>query len=279
MPESTFGPSSSFAVLACSVLVLASGNPYGPQARRFRDFAPRIPADLSALGASAPDIDPVVLERGLKAASTARRAGFGRRKPFLTIIDYARPADEYRLWVLDLKARLLVFRARVAHGRGSAAKNEPMRWSNEEGSLASSLGLFVTRDTYRGRRGYSLRLIGLEPGFNDLAFRRSIVMHGAGYMSEGFRARRSTFGESHGCPAVDPRVARPLIDLIRGGSLLFIHYPDPTWLAGSAWLHGRVPPNLKARGRGVAKKARRRPSEPSARPRKAEGGRTRPTNI
>lgn len=254
-------PRSWVVVLAVSSLG-AGGVAELPKAR----FPARAAGAKSALLAVAPDLDPVVLERALLAAHTARRAGYGRRKPFLTIIDYDRPSSERRLWVLDLATERLVFHEHVAHGLGTGGERAE-RWSNQNGSKASSLGLFVTRETYVGRRGYSLRLIGLEPGFNDRAFRRAIVMHGAPYMTQAFKEKNGgLFGQSWGCPALDEAVARDVIDVIRGGSLLFIHSRDPVWLAGSAWLAGRIPRGLarRALGRDPAKedrpKAERRPA-------------------
>lgn len=190
----------------------------------------------------------MVLERALVAAQTARRHGFGRRKPFLTVIDYALPSSARRLWVFDLSTQRLLFRERVAHGRGTGAEFAE-RASNRDGSLASSVGLFVTREVFRGRRGRSLRLIGLEPGFNDAAFRRAIIVHGAPYMSEAYRREHGRFGQSKGCPALDPAVSDAVIDTIAGGSLLFIHLDDPAWLTRSAWLRGERPPRLRARPR------------------------------
>lgn len=100
----------------------------------------------------------------------------------------------------------------------------------------SSLGLFQTADTYQGRNGYSLRLRGLERGFNDRSEDRSIVMHGAPYVSDAIVDRLGRPGRSWGCPAVRNGVARQLIDSIKGGSLLFVYYPDSEWLKKSSYL-------------------------------------------
>ncbi|MEL6184018.1 MAG: murein L,D-transpeptidase catalytic domain family protein [Myxococcota bacterium] len=208
---------------------------------------PRRPAAAFAeLHRRAPELRPVVLERALVAAYAARRVGFGRHRPFLVVIDHSLPSDARRLWVFNLRTRRLVRRERVAHGEGSG-EDRPLYWSNGVDSRASSLGLFVTRETYRGRRGHSLRLIGLDPGHNDRAYRRSLVFHGAGYMTETFRnTHGGVFGQSHGCPALDPAVSREVIDLLEGGTLVFVHGPDPRWLRESSWLQGRVPAGLRA---------------------------------
>lgn len=206
----------------------------------------RVRSDLIALSAVAPDVRPIVLERALTAAYAARRRGFGTRRPFLTVIDYGKPTSERRLWVFDLATKRLVFREHVAHGKGTGGETAE-RVSNRGGSLASSVGLFVTREVFRGSRGRSLRLVGLEPGFNDQAFKRAIIVHGAPYMSRAYLREHGRFGQSHGCPALDPEVTDAVIETLAGGSLLFIHMDDPSWLAGSAWLRGEAPRRLRAR--------------------------------
>jgi len=188
-------------------------------------------AAFTALSAGAPDLDPRVLRLALDAASCARSRGIGEGDT-LTVIDYSRPSTEPRLWVLDLDGKRLLFEELVAHGAGSGG-NVPTRFSNDPGSRASSLGLFLTGETYEGRNGYSLRLHGLEPGVNDLAYDRNIVIHGAGYVSEEFGRRHGRLGQSWGCPALSPRAACRVIDHIKGGSLLFAYYPDRDWLRNS----------------------------------------------
>jgi hypothetical protein len=123
----------------------------------------------------------------------------------------------------------------VAHGKGSG-DNYATRFSNREGSRQSSLGLFEATTTYMGKHGYSLRLKGLEKGFNDHALQRSIVIHGAWYVTEAFAARYGRLGRSWGCPTLDPSVAKKLIDTIKGGTLVFVYYPDEDWLSGSKFL-------------------------------------------
>ncbi|MBX2814036.1 MAG: murein L,D-transpeptidase catalytic domain family protein [Myxococcales bacterium] len=206
---------------------------------------------LTSLKLVAPEIDPLVLERAIVATSSAREQGLGR-KPIITVIDYGRPASERRLWVFNLSEHKKVFWEYVAHGVGSGGELAS-RWSNINGSLASSLGLYVTRGTYVGNRGYSLRMIGLDHGFNDQAYRRSIVMHGAYYMTPEFRNKHGGFfGQSHGCPALDLAVAEKVINYVARGSLVFVHWPDAQWLASSRWLQGHVPSELTASPKLVA---------------------------
>ncbi|MBD3237776.1 MAG: hypothetical protein GF330_13820 [Candidatus Eisenbacteria bacterium] len=177
-----------------------------------------------------------LLDLALLAAHSAHAAGYGR-KPLLTIIDYSLPSSERRLWVLDLDTREVLFREYVAHGRGSG-RRRATRFSNEPESRASSLGLFETGEIYRGKHGLSLRLEGLEPGFNDHARERAIVMHGAWYVSEEHVEEYGRLGRSWGCPALDRAITRSLIETIAGGSLLFVYYPDSDWLSSSRFLAG-----------------------------------------
>jgi hypothetical protein len=190
---------------------------------------------LDGLAGAAPALDPQVLALALRASSCAARRGLVPDPGHLTVIDYSRPSTEPRLWTFDLGRRVLLYEELVAHGRGSG-ENEAVRFSNRPGSHQTSLGLFVTLDTYLGRHGRSLRLHGLEPGVNDLALERAIVIHGAGYVSRSFAALNGRLGRSFGCPALALEVAQRLIEHIRGGTPLFAYYPDPTWLRRSTFL-------------------------------------------
>ena len=174
------------------------------------------------------------LAQALRAYACASSQGEFAR-PILTLIDYSRPSTEPRLWVLDLARGAVQFRTLVAHGRGSGV-GRAVAFSNVPGSKQSSLGLFRTEDTYEGEHGYSLRLVGLEAGINDLAYPRNIVIHGADYATAKFASLHGRLGRSWGCPALDPSVNREVIDVIRGGSALFAYYPDASWLASSPYL-------------------------------------------
>jgi hypothetical protein len=140
----------------------------------------------------------------------------------LTVIDYSRPSTEPRLWVLDLVSRVVVQHELVAHGQGSG-ENFATSFSNDEGSHKSSLGLFVTGDAYVGHKGISLQLRGLDPGVNDHALARDIVIHGAEYVSQAAARTLGRIGRSWGCPAVRPAIAQELIDQIKGGTVLFAY--------------------------------------------------------
>jgi len=189
--------------------------------------------DPTAIGA----IETDVFEMALGAASCAVRTGAVKDPETLTVIDYSKPSSERRLWVFDLKSRELVYEELVAHGQGSGA-NMATQFSNDDESHQTSLGLFVTRDTYVGKNGYSLRLDGLDQGVNDRARDRAIVMHGAPYVSEQFVKATGRLGRSWGCPAISAAVARQMIDRVKGGGLVFAYYPAAGWIKTSKYLGG-----------------------------------------
>jgi len=150
---------------------------------------------------------------------------YGFSSDVLTIIDYTLPSTQKRFFVLNLRSGKLIFREYVAHGRNSG-ENYATSFSNEIGSLKSCLGVFRTGDTYIGKHGYSLKLIGLEKGKNDNAQKRHIVIHGANYVSEKFIRLYGRLGRSWGCPALPVDKAKPIIDYIKGGTCLYIRGID-----------------------------------------------------
>ncbi|WP_448671185.1 murein L,D-transpeptidase catalytic domain family protein [Pseudoxanthomonas mexicana] len=213
------------------------------------DAPPRVgPGRLAeALHRAAPGVDREVLAMATHAmACTLRRGDADVPMRRLSVIDYSRPSTQPRLWVFDLEKARLLFEERVAHGRNTG-ENLATRFSNATGSYMSSLGAFVTQEAYRGSNGYSLRLQGLEPGFNDKARERAIVIHGAPYVSDALVRSQGRLGRSLGCPAVSTAVARPLIDSIRGGSFVFAYYPDPAWLKQSRLLSADCGSGVAAR--------------------------------
>jgi hypothetical protein len=113
-------------------------------------------------------------------------------------------------------------------------------FSNTDGTHASSLGFFVTGDTYVGQHGNSLRLNGMDNGFNHAALSRGIVVHAADYVSKGNIASQGRLGRSWGCPAVAPELAQPIINTIKGGTCLFIYYPHSTYLKTAYWMNKKI---------------------------------------
>lgn len=189
----------------------------------------------SSLAVAAPELNPQVLKSALSAMQCAIGNGF-EKSDRLAVIDYSQPSTARRLWIFDLRKRTLVLRDLVAHGQKSG-ENFATRFSNREGSYQSSIGLFRTQESYEGAHGYSLRMDGLEPGFNDRARERAIVIHAADYVSPLWSKREGRIGRSQGCPAVRPQVARQVVDKLKDGQFMFSWYPDQRWLKSSAYLN------------------------------------------
>ena len=143
----------------------------------------------------------------------------------LTIIDFSSSSTERRLFILDLKNQEIVKNTLVAHGKNSGV-NIAEYFSNKRHSNKSSLGLYITAETYSGKHGYSLRLDGMNNGLNDKARNRAIVIHGADYVSENFIDTNGRIGRSFGCPALPDDETEEIINLIKNGSCLFIYHPS-----------------------------------------------------
>ncbi|EOE8064444.1 murein L,D-transpeptidase catalytic domain family protein [Pseudomonas aeruginosa] len=196
-------------------------------------FAMPLPSakDLQKL---APQASLPTLELALTAYACAS-ASQGGDNGLLTVIDYSRPSRDKRLWVFDLKARKLLFEEWVTHGKNSG-DDLATSFSNRPNSYQSSIGLFQTGQLYTGKHGQSLRLVGLEPGFNDKSEERAIVMHSAAYADPRVVPGLGRLGRSQGCPAVRPAVAARLINTLKRGSYVFAYYPQPKWLETSRFL-------------------------------------------
>lgn len=155
-----------------------------------------------------------------------------QNEDLVTIIDFSKPSTEKRLFIIDLKQQKLLHQTLVAHGKNTG-QNKAVKFSNIQGSNQSSLGLYQTAESYYGKHGYSLRLDGLEKGFNDNARKRAVVIHSASYVSEAFIQKYGRLGRSFGCPALPAEHSKEIIDLIKGGSLLYIYAEDSHYLENS----------------------------------------------
>lgn len=188
-----------------------------------------------SLWQSAPKLDKQVLSHALDAVQCAVQQG-NKAAERLAVIDFSLPSSEKRLWIFDLKKRTLLLNDFVAHGAKSG-DNLASSFSNVNGSHQSSIGLFRSAESYRGKHGYSLRMDGLEPGFNDRARERAIVIHGADYVNPEWIPRQGRIGRSQGCPAVRPEITKTVVDALKDGQLVFSWYPDPQWLQTSSFLN------------------------------------------
>ncbi|TWI97690.1 L,D-transpeptidase-like protein [Mucilaginibacter frigoritolerans] len=140
----------------------------------------------------------------------------------LTVVDLAKSSHEKRMWIIDILNKTLVLNTWVAHGHGSG-EDMATRFSDKMNSHKSSLGFYLTDDVYYGKNGRSLRLDGLDAGFNTNARARAIVVHGADYVGEGNIDEEGRLGRSYGCPAVSPDVADLVIDNIKDKTVMFIN--------------------------------------------------------
>lgn len=142
-------------------------------------------------------------------------------KSIITIIDFSKKSSQKRLWIIDLNKNKLLFHTLVAHGQGSGL-DLATNFSDTRSSNQSSLGFYLTSETYIGKHGLSMRLDGLDKGFNSNARARAVVVHGAEYVSQDFINKTGRLGRSHGCPALPKELTSTIINTIKGKTCLFI---------------------------------------------------------
>lgn len=178
-----------------------------------------------------------VFKLALKGQRILEAEGKLRNSGILTIADFSQSSKNKRLYVIDLKHKVLLFNTYVAHGRHTG-EEFATHFSNKSGSYQSSLGFYITKEKIIGSSvGLSLILDGVEKGFNDNALKRQIVIHGADYATENFIRKTGRLGRSYGCPALPPGLISQVVDVIKEGSCLFIYHPDALYIAHSALLN------------------------------------------
>ena len=158
-----------------------------------------------------------------------------KKAGYITIIDFSKPSNEERFFVIDLENKKVDFSTYVTHGKNSGL-GTAVKFSNNPNSYQSSLGFYLTKNTYEGSNGYSLRLLGLEPGINSNAMDRNIVVHGADYATKEFMDKYGFLGRSLGCPAIPEEISKEVIDYIKGGTVLYINGNDETYYAKSKYV-------------------------------------------
>ncbi len=171
-------------------------------------------------------------EYGIKGFENLLAAGKLHNDQIISIVDFSKASSKKRLFVIDVKNSRVLFNTYVSHGRNSG-RELAQEFSNEPESFKSSLGFFVTGGTYDGKHGFSMRLNGEEPGFNDKALSRAIVMHSAEYINESVIKSQGFIGRSLGCPALSPAVYKPVIEKIKNGTCLFLYSPNKSYLTHS----------------------------------------------
>lgn len=203
-------------------------------AKKFDRYARRLYRRLGLQGLT----NLNTFKTGLIGYLNLKRQGLIKRDGVLVLIDYSRPSDTERFFVLDIKRKKILYKSLVAHGKNSGDR---FAWgfSNQPGSHKSCLGFFVTGKTYEGKHGYSLQIEGVEPGINDNAIKRRIVIHGADYVSRQFIERYGRTGRSFGCPALPKELAPSIIDTIKEGSCLFIFGQDRYYFENSRIINAK----------------------------------------
>ena len=171
-------------------------------------------------------------DKAMKGYNFLLASGKILNENIISIIDFSLPSDKKRLFIIDLNKGELVYNTFVAHGKKSGQKNAT-QFSNKKESNKSSLGFYVTGETYMGQHGYSLRLLGEEKGINDNALNRGIVMHSAKYVDEQTNESQGYIGRSLGCPAIPANIYKEVIETIQNGTCLFIYSPDKYYTAHS----------------------------------------------
>ncbi|MBX9784415.1 MAG: murein L,D-transpeptidase catalytic domain family protein [Chitinophagaceae bacterium] len=187
--------------------------------------------DLSGKG-----LETEAFELAYKGYSKLLQEGLVNISNILTIADFSKSSSQKRLFVLDMEHGEILFNTFVAHGRNSGL-HYATSFSNKPQSNKSSLGFYLTLDTYYGANGYSLKLRGLEKGINDKAYDRAIVLHGSDYVNNSFASSNGFLGRSFGCPAVPRKLAAGIINTIKNGSLFFIYYPAKNYIDKSTILN------------------------------------------
>ncbi|MBW2456326.1 MAG: murein L,D-transpeptidase catalytic domain family protein [Deltaproteobacteria bacterium] len=183
-------------------------------------------------------LHPTVLTAGLRAFSRGWQLGDTEQLEY-GIIDYGMPSTEHRFFVLDLRAGDLLRAELVSHGEGSQDPNDAKMatsLSNVTDSHKSSMGLARGAETYYGNHGYSMRLDGLEPGYNDNDRGRTIVVHNADYATQSYINSHGYLGRSWGCPAISPSISESLINSLKNGGLILKYFDDESWLANSDYV-------------------------------------------
>ncbi len=175
------------------------------------------------------------LRYALTGYATLLNEGKILKRDIITIVDFSKPSTEERLFVINLRTREVLMKSLCAHGRNSG-ENWAKKFSNTVESYKSSLGFYIASETYSGAHGYSLRLDGQEKGINDNARERGVVMHAATYVSKAFINATGRLGRSEGCPALPTDQYEKIINLIKGGTCLFIYHPDVYYTAHSSIL-------------------------------------------
>jgi hypothetical protein len=214
-----------------SVLVLESE---AAPAKRF-NLEDSLHSLYTTIGLEKYDLSYEAFRYGMIGYAALRKEGKLSDKNLFTIIDFTKPSTEKRFYTLDMNTLQVKFHTYVSHGKNTG-ENTAQAFSNIVHSNQSSLGFYVTAETYIGSKGYSLKLDGIEAGYNDNMRERAVVMHEAEYVSESWIRRYGRLGRSQGCPALSKEISREVIDAIKGHTAIFAYYDDINYLTSSRYL-------------------------------------------
>jgi hypothetical protein len=182
-------------------------------------------------------LDEKAFEYAWRGYHNLLKKGLVHKKTILSICDFSQSCCSKRMYVIDVQHRKLLYRTYVAHGQNSG-EEYANSFSNEPESFKSSLGFYVTDRVYYGRNGLSLRLNGVDTGYNDLALKRKIVLHGSNYVGDKYMENFGTLGTSLGCPALPSTMSGRIIRAVKNGTCLFIYHPTQQYLENSAIING-----------------------------------------
>lgn len=231
--------------LAMTVLVITASFSFTGDNNEIHHSEPQKPTAITpepvklydSLGLGQKGVPEEAFDYALKGLENLEAAGEIQNDSIISIIDFTESSDKKRLFVININNGKILFNTWVSHGRNSGLSRAE-EFSNERSSYKSSLGFYITENTYEGKHGYSLKLKGEEAGINDNAEDRGIVMHAAAYVNESVIKERGYIGRSEGCPAITPKLHRQIISAIKNGSCLFIYSSDPFYLLHSHLLNG-----------------------------------------
>lgn len=199
----------------------------------FKDKVDHLYGEFNTKNATMPALD--VFEKAMKGYEKLEEQG-KVNKEILTVVDFDLSSKKKRMWIMDMKNKEVLFNTYVSHGQKTGVEFAK-QFSNKVNSHKSSLGFYLTGETYIGKNGLSLFLDGMEKGINNNARKRYVVIHGADYATANFVSRHGRLGRSYGCPAVPVKIARPLINKIKGESVVYIHKNDPNYISRSSFLN------------------------------------------
>jgi hypothetical protein len=250
MPAAPVAASTSAAAPISAAMPAATALSAMPAASAFHapDIAASKAAELrmvinqasfiyASMNLMAQGLDAKAFEYAWRGYHNLLKRGIIHKKAVLSICDFSQSSKSKRMYVIDVQHRKLLFRTYVAHGQNSGDEFATS-FSNEPDSYKSSLGFYVTQKTYIGHNGLSLKLNGVDQGYNDMALKRQIVLHGSSYVSARYMQDYGTLGTSLGCPALPASVSGEIIHLVKGGSCLFIYHPTPQYLDNSTIING-----------------------------------------